>query len=178
MEETSRYLKIIAEKFFASERYIQALDLLEIEKLSMQGNHMRRLETYREVVDFIDEQLHAKLYGNEETRNIVTNLTNSIAINRRELKMLETKNRSDEAVKTYANKIMQKTLSVLESVKEKLPEERIGARIDLLRNLGRLLLDITIMPESDGAQQINKKALKELFTYLNDEEYLSQNKLL
>ena len=61
---------------------------------------------------------------------------------------------------------------MLESLGESLAEERYGSRADLLRNLSRLLLDITNIPESEGEQYINKRRLKELFAYLNDEEFL------
>jgi hypothetical protein len=179
MDETSRYLKIVAEKFFATERYIQVLDLLDVEKFLMQDTSKRRLQTYREVSDYIDEQLHAKLYGTDDRRTTMNNLINSIVVNRKQLKDLELdKNKNDDTITLYANKLMAKYSTVLESLKEYLPEERIGSRIDLLRNLGKLLMDITNIPDSEGEQFVNKKLLKELFTYLNDEEFLESNRLL
>jgi hypothetical protein len=39
-------------------------------------------------------------------------------------------------------------------------------------------MDITNIPDSEGEQFVNKKLLKELFTYLNDEEFLESNRLL
>jgi hypothetical protein len=100
MDSISRYLKIVAEKFFATERYIQVLDLLDVEKFLMQDSSKRRLETYREASDYIDEQLHARLYGTDDRRTTINNLINSIVVNRKQLKDLELdKKKNDDTIK-------------------------------------------------------------------------------
>ena len=50
---------------------------------------MRRQESYREVSDFINEQLDAKLYSEEDKRSTLNNLINSIVVNRKALKDME-----------------------------------------------------------------------------------------